>query len=84
LAPWRQTRALEQGQSIEPVAEPGSVEVRPCRKSKGLTLVRSEAVALAGPDVADDFPQSIPVLERELEVIETYLGELLDTMGWRQ
>jgi hypothetical protein len=47
-------------------------------------LVRSEAVALAGPDVADDFPQSIPVLERELEVIETYLGELLDTMGWRQ
>jgi hypothetical protein len=31
-----------------------------------------------GPDVVDDFPQAIPVISRELDVIETYLGALLD------
>ena len=31
-----------------------------------------------GPDVVDDFPQVIPVVQRELDVIETYLGALLD------
>jgi hypothetical protein len=31
-----------------------------------------------GPDVVDDFPQSIPVAQHELDVIETYLGVLLD------
>jgi hypothetical protein len=32
------------------------------------------------PHVVDGFPQAIPVLERELDVIETYLGSLLDQM----
>jgi hypothetical protein len=30
------------------------------------------------PSVVDDFPQPIPVSSRELDVIETYLGALLD------
>jgi len=30
------------------------------------------------PAVVDDFPQIVPLLERELDVIDTYLGELLD------
>jgi hypothetical protein len=36
------------------------------------------AAALARPAVVDDFPAAIPVSQRELEVIETYLGDLLD------
>jgi hypothetical protein len=31
-----------------------------------------------GLDVVDDFPQPIPVSSREIDVIETYLGTLLD------
>ena len=34
--------------------------------------------AKVDPDVVDDFPQDIPVASRELDVIETYLGGLLD------
>ena len=30
------------------------------------------------PKVTDDFPHAIPVIPRELDVIETYLGALLD------
>jgi hypothetical protein len=30
------------------------------------------------PKVIDDFPQAIPVIPRELDVVETYLGALLD------
>ena len=37
-----------------------------------------DAVTWAVPDVVDDFPQEIPITRRELEVIETYLGALLD------
>ena len=32
------------------------------------------------PGVVDDFPDRIPLSERELDVIETYLGRLLDDM----
>ena len=32
----------------------------------------------AVPVVVDDFPQEIPITRRELDVIETYLGALLD------
>jgi hypothetical protein len=74
---WRpggQTRALEQGQRIEAVIDPASVEVRLCPKSNGVI----------GPGVVDDLPRLVPVLESELEVVETYLGELLDTLGWPQ
>jgi hypothetical protein len=31
-----------------------------------------------GPAVVDNLPQVIPVGQRELDVIETYLGALLD------
>ena len=34
----------------------------------------------SSPQVIDNLPQSIPVLERELEVIEMYLGALIDKM----
>jgi hypothetical protein len=39
---------------------------------------RGVVTAEVGQDVVDDFPQNIPVVPRELEVIETYLGGLLD------
>jgi hypothetical protein len=32
------------------------------------------------PRVGDDFPHPIPVLERELDAIEMYLGPLIDRM----
>ena len=32
------------------------------------------------PQVIDDFPHPIPVLERELDAIEMYLGPLIDKM----
>ena len=35
---------------------------------------------VACPQVIDDFSQPIPVLERELDAIETYLGPLIDKM----
>jgi hypothetical protein len=37
-----------------------------------------DAVTWADPVVVDDFPQEIPITRRELDVIETYLGALLD------
>jgi hypothetical protein len=33
-----------------------------------------------GPQVVDDFREVMPVTQRELDVIETYLGALLDAM----
>jgi hypothetical protein len=39
----------------------------------------------AGHGVVDDFPRKIPVAPRELDVIETYLGRLLDdALGERE
>ena len=32
------------------------------------------------PQVIDDFPAVVPVTQRELEVLETYLGSLLDDL----
>ena len=32
------------------------------------------------PQVIDDFPIAVPVTQRELDVLETYLGSLLDDM----
>ena len=32
------------------------------------------------PQVVDNFPEVVPVTRRELDVIETYLGGLLDDM----
>jgi hypothetical protein len=36
-----------------------------------------------GPQVTDDFRELMPVTKRELDVIETYLGALLDDMLMR-
>lgn len=38
----------------------------------------SRKIARVSPEVVDDFPEFVPVLQRELDVIETYLGSLLD------
>ncbi len=32
------------------------------------------------PEVVNDYPEIVPVTQRELDVIETYLGSLLDDM----
>jgi hypothetical protein len=32
------------------------------------------------PEVVDDFPEIMPVMQRELDVIETYLGSLLNDL----
>ena len=55
-------------------------EVRPRRDLKsGLARpIRPSGVMFDGPDVVDDLPRVIPVAQRELDVIETYLGALLD------
>lgn len=33
-----------------------------------------------GLEVVDDYPEVVPVTQRELDVIETYLGSLLDDL----
>jgi hypothetical protein len=48
------------------------------RRNPELARYRRDAVTWAGPVVVDDFPQEIPITRRELDVIETYLGALLD------
>jgi hypothetical protein len=55
-------------------------EVRPRRglESRLARPIRPSGVAFDGPHVVDDLPQVIPVAQRELDVIETYLGALLD------
>jgi hypothetical protein len=40
--------------------------------------VRRDGITWASPRVIDNFPQEIPITRREIDVIETYLGVLLD------
>ena len=47
------------------------------RHSYRAISVHPGALELAGPGIIDDFPHAIPISRRELEVIETYLGDLL-------
>jgi hypothetical protein len=55
------------------------------RKSKPAPLIGSGPPTFAGVGVVDDFPTAIPVTPRELDVIETYLGALLDdALGKRE
>ena len=54
------------------------VQPRRGRKSRLARSIRPSGVMFDGPDVVDDLPQVIPVAQRELDVIETYLGALLD------
>jgi len=55
-------------------------EIRPRRglESRLARPIRPSGVVFDGPHVVDDLPQVIPVAQRELDVIETYLGALLD------
>jgi hypothetical protein len=41
---------------------------------------RSQKNTFSDPKVIDDFPDRVPVAARELDVIEMYLGRLLDEM----
>ena len=49
------------------------------RKLGGLQH-RPNGVSPDHPQVIDDFPAVVPVTQRELEVLETYLGSLLDDL----
>jgi hypothetical protein len=52
------------------------------RRNSELARPRRDPVTWAGRIVADDFPEEIPITRRELDVIGTYLGALLDdTLG---
>jgi len=53
------------------------------RPTKRTHLTGSEANETC-PQLIDDFSHPIPVLERELDAIETYLGPLLDEMLQRR
>jgi hypothetical protein len=61
------------------VADAAKVSHRGCRPTKPSHLATTEARNNC-PDVIDDFSQPIPVLERELDAIEMYLGPLLDKL----
>jgi hypothetical protein len=69
-------------QNVVGLIRQAGVQPRRRRKCERGRPIRPGAVALAGPDVVDDFPQAIPVVQRELDVIETYLGALLDDARW--
>jgi hypothetical protein len=43
-------------------------------------LIPKARATLGGPQVVDDFPEVMPVTHGELDVVETYLGTLLDEM----
>ena len=40
----------------------------------------TELVEKPVADVVDDFPEILPVLQRELDIIETYLGATVDQL----
>jgi hypothetical protein len=49
------------------------------RRGREANPVRANhAVGLPGLGIVDNLPECIPVSQRELDVIETYLGDLLD------
>lgn len=65
----------------------GAQDAQRRRKSQLAPLIRRgvPTFVAAGPEVVDDFPTSVPVAPRELDVIETYLGALLDdALGKRE
>ena len=45
-----------------------------------LSRAPAELVEKPVPNVIDDFPEILPVLQRELDIIETYLGATLDQL----
>jgi hypothetical protein len=66
--------------SSEVQRRPHTANAQLGRKSGSARQTRSRSALFAAlePSVVDDFPQPIPVSSRELDVIETYLGALLD------
>jgi hypothetical protein len=44
------------------------------------TPTRPQSALPQGPPVIDDLPDAVPVCAQELEVIETYLGTLLNEL----
>jgi hypothetical protein len=65
---------IRRGRHIAGRAKRADIERRPRLPDR---LPRGTNVE-PGPKVVDDFFQAIPVAQRELDVIETYLGALLD------
>jgi hypothetical protein len=66
---------------------PGALHAQDHRKAALAPLTRHQGPTLVsgGPDVVDDFPPAVPVTRGELEIIETYLGDLLDdALGKRE
>lgn len=49
------------------------------RRERGAALARKKLEA-DQPVVTDNWPEAVPVTHREIEVIETYLGAMLDTL----
>ena len=45
-----------------------------------LSRAPAELVEKSVPNVVDDLPEILPVLQRELDIIETYLGATLDQL----
>lgn len=72
---------IRRGRHIAGLAKRADIERRPRlpdgRNAQTRRLPRGTNVE-PGPKVVDDFFQAIPVAQRELDVIETYLGALLD------
>jgi hypothetical protein len=83
--PW--VRDAQRGQP-SPVAPIGLGRLlRAIRRSKAghhpnakLSRAPTELVEKPVPDVIDDFPEILPVLQRELDIIETYLGATVDQL----
>jgi hypothetical protein len=54
------------------------VHARRGRTSKPSRPIRPSPVKFNAPEIFDNYPQTVPVAQRELDVIECYLSELLD------
>jgi hypothetical protein len=60
-------------------ADPPSSRKAPKSRLGHLVLPKVSTTA-GGPQIVDDFFEIVPVTQRELDVIETYLSTLLDEM----
>jgi hypothetical protein len=66
-----------------PVADVAKIRqrARPATNQSHPTVIEVNETC---PQLIDDFPRPIPVLERELDAIEMYLGTLIDRMLQRK
>jgi hypothetical protein len=60
------------------LAGEGRADASSGRRRKTDPVKANRPEGQTGLCIVDDFPQGIPVSGRELDVIETYLGDLLD------